>query len=116
VNHIVIQYSSDNGVKIIRYGLRNKAKMRKSGIEGFGRCGQPDHRTRKTAFPASPSHLEIWARALQPFLTHHNAQINSTRQDRSVTTVMAAPPGKIDRQTTTPFYLKLFYRNGAFHR
>ncbi|PMD66381.1 uncharacterized protein K444DRAFT_516731 [Hyaloscypha bicolor E] len=29
---------------------------------------------------------------------------------------MAAPPGKIDRQTTTPFYLKLFYRNGAFHR
>jgi hypothetical protein len=24
--------------------------------------------------------------------------------------------GKIDRQTTTPFHLKLFYRNNAFHR
>jgi hypothetical protein len=29
VNHIVVQYSSDNGVKIIRYGLRKMAKMAK---------------------------------------------------------------------------------------
>ncbi|KAF2756835.1 hypothetical protein EJ05DRAFT_45142 [Pseudovirgaria hyperparasitica] len=29
---------------------------------------------------------------------------------------MAAPPSKVDRQTTTPFLLKLFYRTGAFHR
>ncbi|KAE8451303.1 hypothetical protein EG329_004468 [Mollisiaceae sp. DMI_Dod_QoI] len=29
---------------------------------------------------------------------------------------MASPPAKIDRQTTTPFYLKLFYRNNTFHR
>ncbi|KUJ20953.1 uncharacterized protein LY89DRAFT_704921 [Mollisia scopiformis] len=29
---------------------------------------------------------------------------------------MAVPPAKIDRQTTTPFYLKLFYRNNAVHR
>ncbi|KAI9810105.1 MAG: hypothetical protein M1827_006716 [Pycnora praestabilis] len=27
-----------------------------------------------------------------------------------------APGGKVDRQTTTPFHLKLFYRAGAFHR
>ncbi|KAF8419334.1 Sin3 associated polypeptide p18-domain-containing protein [Tirmania nivea] len=31
--------------------------------------------------------------------------------DLSVTT-----PLKVDRQTTTPFLLKLFYRNGGFHR
>ncbi|KAH8663497.1 Sin3 associated polypeptide p18-domain-containing protein [Tricladium varicosporioides] len=29
---------------------------------------------------------------------------------------MAAAPAKIDRQITTPFHLKLFYRNGGFHR
>lgn len=29
---------------------------------------------------------------------------------------MASVPGKVDRQTTTPFHLKLFYRNGGFHR
>ncbi|PSS22377.1 hypothetical protein M430DRAFT_98405 [Amorphotheca resinae ATCC 22711] len=29
---------------------------------------------------------------------------------------MASAPGKVDRQATTPFYLKLFYRNGGFHR
>ena len=29
---------------------------------------------------------------------------------------MAVPGGKIDRQTTTPFHLKLFYRTGSFHR
>ncbi|KAF4625581.1 hypothetical protein G7Y89_g12586 [Cudoniella acicularis] len=29
---------------------------------------------------------------------------------------MASAPAKIDRQTTTPFHLKLFYRNGGFHR
>ncbi|KAG0647030.1 Sin3-associated polypeptide p18 [Hyphodiscus hymeniophilus] len=29
---------------------------------------------------------------------------------------MATAPVKIDRQTTTPFHLKLFYRNGSFHR
>jgi hypothetical protein len=51
VNHIVIQYSSDNGVKIIRYGLRNMAKMRKSGIEGFGRCGPPEQGGRLTNLP-----------------------------------------------------------------
>lgn len=32
---------------------------------------------------------------------------------------MAAQPtsnGKLDRQTTTPFHLKLFYSAGGFHR
>ncbi|KAF1809522.1 hypothetical protein P152DRAFT_494487 [Eremomyces bilateralis CBS 781.70] len=29
---------------------------------------------------------------------------------------MAAPPAKIDRQKTTPFLLKLFYRTGGYHR
>ncbi|KAG9239263.1 Sin3 associated polypeptide p18-domain-containing protein [Amylocarpus encephaloides] len=29
---------------------------------------------------------------------------------------MASDPVKVDRQTTTPFHLKLFYRNGGFHR
>ncbi|KAF2816682.1 uncharacterized protein BDZ99DRAFT_566480 [Mytilinidion resinicola] len=29
---------------------------------------------------------------------------------------MAAPTPKVDRQTTTPFLLKLFYRSGTFHR
>jgi len=29
---------------------------------------------------------------------------------------MAAPPTKIDRETTTPFLLKLFYRTGSHHR
>ncbi|KIN06003.1 hypothetical protein OIDMADRAFT_100848 [Oidiodendron maius Zn] len=29
---------------------------------------------------------------------------------------MASTPGKVDRQTTTPFYLKLFYKSGGFHR
>ncbi|TVY68635.1 Histone deacetylase complex subunit SAP18, partial [Lachnellula suecica] len=28
---------------------------------------------------------------------------------------MAALPAKVDRQQTTPFYLKLFYRSGGFH-
>lgn len=29
---------------------------------------------------------------------------------------MAAPPAKVDRQTTTPFHLKLFYKHGSFPR
>ncbi|KAF2119999.1 Sin3 associated polypeptide p18-domain-containing protein [Lophiotrema nucula] len=29
---------------------------------------------------------------------------------------MAAPPVKIDRQTTTPFLLRLFYKQSSFHR
>ncbi|TVY34488.1 Histone deacetylase complex subunit, partial [Lachnellula subtilissima] len=29
---------------------------------------------------------------------------------------MSGAPGKVDRQQTTPFYLKLFYRSGGFHR
>ncbi|RKF55468.1 Histone deacetylase complex subunit SAP18 [Golovinomyces cichoracearum] len=29
---------------------------------------------------------------------------------------MASILGKVDRQTTTPFFLKLFYRTGSFHR
>ncbi|CAG8959261.1 hypothetical protein HYFRA_00012619, partial [Hymenoscyphus fraxineus] len=29
---------------------------------------------------------------------------------------MATSPIKVDRQATTPFHLKLFYRNGGFHR
>ncbi|KAL3423623.1 Sin3 associated polypeptide p18 [Phlyctema vagabunda] len=29
---------------------------------------------------------------------------------------MAEIPGPIDRQTTTPFHLKLFYKTGSFHR
>ncbi|KAH7418241.1 Sin3 associated polypeptide p18-domain-containing protein [Cadophora sp. MPI-SDFR-AT-0126] len=29
---------------------------------------------------------------------------------------MASPVAKTDRQTTTPFHLKLFYRNGSFNR
>ncbi|TVY93110.1 Histone deacetylase complex subunit, partial [Lachnellula willkommii] len=29
---------------------------------------------------------------------------------------MAVAPAKVDRQQTTPFYLKLFYRSGGFHR
>ncbi|CAF9928746.1 MAG: hypothetical protein HETSPECPRED_006918 [Heterodermia speciosa] len=29
---------------------------------------------------------------------------------------MASAPAKIDRQTTTPFHLKLFYKTGGFHR
>ncbi|CAD6499596.1 BgTH12-03707 [Blumeria graminis f. sp. triticale] len=29
---------------------------------------------------------------------------------------MAAPLGKVDRQTTTPFLLKIFYQVGSFHR
>jgi hypothetical protein len=27
---------------------------------------------------------------------------------------MASVPGKVDRQTTTPFLLKLFYKEGSF--
>ncbi|KAI9880238.1 MAG: hypothetical protein M1830_004582 [Pleopsidium flavum] len=30
--------------------------------------------------------------------------------------LQTGPGGKVDRQTTTPFHLKLFYRTGAFHR
>ncbi|MCJ1255949.1 hypothetical protein MMC24_003768 [Lignoscripta atroalba] len=30
--------------------------------------------------------------------------------------MQTGPGGKVDRQTTTPFHLKLFYRTGAFHR
>ncbi|KZF23962.1 hypothetical protein L228DRAFT_281087 [Xylona heveae TC161] len=30
--------------------------------------------------------------------------------------LQTAPGGKVDRQTTTPFLLKLFYRTGSFHR
>ncbi|KAL2038900.1 hypothetical protein N7G274_008422 [Stereocaulon virgatum] len=29
--------------------------------------------------------------------------------------MQTAPNGKVDRQTTTPFHLKLFYRTGSFH-
>jgi len=32
------------------------------------------------------------------------------------TSDLPPPPLKVDRQTTTPFLLKLFYRNGGFHR
>jgi hypothetical protein len=60
--------------------------------------------------------LDLSARTSIPFLTIHNAEIISTKTISIVSAAMAAPPSKIDRQTTTPFYLKLFYRNGAFHR
>ncbi|KAI9838044.1 MAG: hypothetical protein M1819_006198 [Sarea resinae] len=30
--------------------------------------------------------------------------------------LQTGPGGKVDRQTTTPFHLKLFYRTGSFHR
>jgi hypothetical protein len=36
-----------DGVKIINWGLRNRAK---SGIEPFGRCGQPDTRGNQYAW------------------------------------------------------------------
>ncbi|KAM0800305.1 Sin3 associated polypeptide p18, partial [Usnea florida] len=29
--------------------------------------------------------------------------------------MQTGPGGKVDRQTTTPFHLKLFYRTGSFH-
>ncbi|MCJ1402367.1 hypothetical protein MMC11_005587 [Xylographa trunciseda] len=31
-------------------------------------------------------------------------------------TLQPGPTAKVDRQTTTPFHLKLFYRTGGFHR
>ena len=33
-----------------------------------------------------------------------------------IMTMQTNPSGKIDRQTTVPFHLKLFYRTGGFHR
>lgn len=32
------------------------------------------------------------------------------------TTGSLAAPTKVDRKTTTPFLLKLFYKQGGFHR
>jgi hypothetical protein len=55
----------------------------------------------------------------QSFTTIFHTSRCSDKLNRTIsisTIVMAAPISKIDRQTTTPFYLKLFYRNGGFHR
>jgi len=35
---------------------------------------------------------------------------------RRLITMAAQAPTKIDRQTTTPFLLRLFFKQGAFHR
>jgi hypothetical protein len=43
-----------------------------------------------------------------PTICYHATSIHKPAMDTA--------PSKVDRQTTTPFHLKLFYKNGGFHR